>query len=251
MIQDATYRIRTSANPAMYFQIDGSTGDVVPKALNTALDTQKWKIRNNAADNTYILTNVGTQTQLSVRDSGDKDDNGNILYKLATFDTGLAWTLESRGPNFVIGLPTGNTCVDFSVDTKLLLWARNDLPNQRWILEQIAGTIVPPQTPSNWPQHAASPGRLGLYNLATFTVEIYVSNESRKPPTAGAWYKVEPQKCVFIGIGTGPEAVAVRTLGGAPAEPEAVTTGGFVQPGTVVTFRGFYPHPGLIIANKP
>jgi hypothetical protein len=245
MIPDATYRIRTSADPPMYFSIDASTGGVVPAALNTALDTQKWQIRNNAADNTYTLTNVGTLTQLSIRDSGDKDDNGNIIYELTTSATGLTWTLESRGPNFVVGLSTDNTCVDFSAGTKLLVWARNDLPNQRWILEQISGSVVPAKISAVAPQA----GHIRFYNGSSSMIEGYVSNMSSNPPGAGGWNKAAPGTYFSLSR-AGTEVVAVRVPGGAPGEPDVITAGAVVaQPGSVVGFYGYYPHPGLVIAT--
>jgi len=243
MIPDATYRIRTASDDALYFQIDASSGDVVPKALNTSLDTQKWNVKGNTADSTFTLVNVGTQTQLSIRDSGDKDDTGNVIYELTTFDTGLSWTIEPRGPNFVIGLATDNTCVDFSAGSKLLVWSRNGLINQRWILEQIAGTIVPPK----FVDPAPTPGQIRLYNGSKVLIDGWITNSSN-PSDTKTWWGIAPGTYISRPR-TAEEAVAVRINGGPTGEPGALTAGGAAQPGTVVAFYGLYPHPGLVIGN--
>jgi len=242
LIPAGTYRIRAAkegkTDRYMEYQFNGKF-DVRPIVSNPSSDAQKWQIKGNTgtgAANTYTLTNVASRLNLSFRK--DKDRDGNDIFRVSAFTDGSNWTIEPRGDTFVIGWEGNEQCVDYADlagEEWLILWKRNNLPNQRWTLEPVPTVDL-----------TSVPGHIKVVNSSGVDVEARVSTFSTNGGNTN-WFTLAAGAS-DTWTRTGSEDVMIRVKGSGDQEPGAQTSGVFAASGSVVRYIG-PAHPGLIVTK--
>jgi len=243
LIPNGTYRIRAAkegkTDRYMEYQFNGKF-DVRPIVSNPSSDAQKWQIKGNngvGAANTYTITNVSSKLNMSFRK--DKDRDGNDIFRVSAFTDGSNWTIEPRGNTFVIGWEGNDQCVDYADlagEEWLILWKRNNLPNQRWTLE-----------PVNYPNVAPQSGYIKLVNGSGVDIEVKLTNNTGPAGARIDWSTVAAG-ATDQWQRSGAEDVMIRVKGSGTAEPGAQTTGVVAASGTVVRYIG-PAQPGLIVTK--
>jgi len=229
VIPDGVYRIKSAVQDTYLQFIQDGTYNVSPVASDPGSNMQKWQVKGNSptdAVNTYVISNVGNNLQLSFRE--DKNQDGTTIYRLSAFDSGSNWTIEPRGDAYVIGWEGNQQCIDYadggSTDAAIL-WDRNDLTNQRWILEPV------PQVPT--PKPAAN--QVAFVNATGQTIETFISYGNN---TYG-WSEMAPNAVWGPGGSfANPCCALFRLKGAAPGTP-FTSLGQQVPLGSVSTIYGF------------
>jgi len=236
---DGTYRIRSAFKTDHYLELEEDPGYDVRPMPDSVSDFQKWQIKGNTDVNTYTITNVGGKLSLSFRP--DKDENGNPISRINASIQGSAWTIEPRGPQWVIGYAENEGCVDYASqggEDWLLLWDRNNGVNQRWIIEPvIMGATVTPEG-----------GKIKVVNNSTITVYAFVSNWSNAVFGNRSWSELTSGESKSWDRGGNEVVVFSNNPKPDGTEPPSLTTAVFVPSKHVVHFTGL-GHPGVFVSQ--
>jgi len=178
-VPEGVYRIRnvSRTDPPLYleWQTDNS---VKPAPLKTDNAAQNWKISPLLQTGNYVITNVPSNANLSIQ---EYTEAGVTKYRL--FSGGSqAWNLDGRVDQFVIGVAENDTCVDLADNDVLIIWARYNGKNQRFVLEPVVPADIAPGIYSI--NNRATNGTLTIWtNYDQITAPVRVFAYVVVPPT--------------------------------------------------------------------
>jgi len=169
-VPDGVYRIRSaSRDPPVYLEWQ-TNNEVKPLPLKTDNAAQTWKISSLLQTGNYVITNVPSNANLSIQ---SYTEDGETKYRL--FSGGSqAWNLDGRVDQWVIGVAENDTCVDLSDNNVLIIWARYNGTNQRFILEPVVPADIAPGVYSI--NNRATNGTFTIstnYDLVTAPLRVY------------------------------------------------------------------------------
>jgi len=143
VVPNGIYRFRSSARfPNVYLQweIDNHIRLHEYKANERR---QEWKISSKDDDDLYVIHNIFSELNITTVDYQDEKETKQALI---CGDREQTWSVEPRGDAFVIGVVGNGKCIDLAQDNTPFIWERNNLMNQRWVLE----IVEPPKPAVKW-----------------------------------------------------------------------------------------------------
>jgi len=154
---DGVYRLRNAGrtSPNLYLEYESDT-QITPQELDAGNTKQQWTITAQA-DDIYRIVNVNSKSPLSVI---TYTDGGETKQRLGAGGS-QQWNVEPRGDEWVIGVLENGTCIDLAVNNVPIIWERNNLVNQHWVLEIVDGTG------ESGGSGSVAPGVYGITNVGT------------------------------------------------------------------------------------